>query len=597
MATDAISALGAGSGVDVKALATSLVDAEKAPRKTAIDAKIKKSESGISGYAALKFVLGDLKTAFSNIKDQSAFNTVIPRVSQASAMNVTASATASAGSHTVSVTNLAKAQRSVSDAAGFATPVTTLNNGEAFSLMLKKGVDPKPTKVYAAGVEADPTANPAVIGSPSISTITFKAMNKGDTVTLNGMTLTANKALSKTDVGDMFANLASGQTDTQTNNTNLAAYGTFSGTFAAGYTSGAAASGVLTLTATANGSNADIAAPTSSQPSTTIAIAANATTPAGMVAAINASNNGISAQLVNTGNAAAPYRIMLTGATGENNAFSITSQTNAGSAVANVNFGSRLQVAEDAVLSVDGMAMTSSSNRITDAIAGTTLELFTTTTGAANLDFSRDTSSIKTKVQALVTAFNDANSMLGVVSDPKSTVETYGATLVGVSIVGSVRNQMRSLITSDSNSPSGGLTALRDIGLSISKTGELELDATKLDSALTNKYDNVVTLLTSNREKQSTYSVLPSGVAGEAVKKLTALLDTAAPLSSQSSNLTTKITSYKKELATLDTRMTELLARYNKQFAAMESMVGQTKSLQTNLKSTFDGMMSAYTNK
>ena len=596
MATDAISALGAGSGVDVKALATSLVDAEKAPRKTAIDAKIKKSESGISGYAALKFVLGDLKTAFSNIKDQSAFNTVIPRVSQASAMSVTASATASAGSHTVSVTNLAKAQRSVSDAAGFATPVTTLNNGEAFSLMLKKGVDPTPSKLFVQGT-ADVVGPPAVTGTRSTSTVTFKAMNKGDTVTLNGMTLTANKALSKTDVGDMFANLASGQTDTQTNNTNLAAYGTFSGTFAAGYSSGAAASGVLTLTATANGANADIAAPTSSQPSTTIAIAANATSPAGMVAAINASNNGISAQLVNTGNAAAPYRIMLTGATGENNAFSITSQTNAGGPVANVNFGSRLQVAEDAVLSVDGMAMTSSSNRITDAIAGTTLELFTTTTGAANLDFSRDTSSIKTKVQALVTAFNDANSMLGVVSDPKSTVETYGATLVGVSIVGSVRNQMRSLITSDSNSPSGGLTALRDIGLSISKTGELELDATKLDSALTNKYDNVVTLLTSNREKQSTYSVLPSGVAGEAVKKLTALLDTAAPLSSQSNNLTTKITSYKKELATLDTRMTELLARYNKQFAAMESMVGQTKSLQTNLKSTFDGMMSVYTNK
>jgi hypothetical protein len=29
----------------------------------------------------------------------------------------------------------------------------------------------------------------------------------------------------------------------------------------------------------------------------------------------------------------------------------------------------------------------------------------------------------------------------------------------------------------------------------------------------------------------------------------------------------------------------------------MESMVGQTKSLQTNLKSTFEGMMAAYTNK
>jgi len=43
--------------------------------------------------------------------------------------------------------------------------------------------------------------------------------------------------------------------------------------------------------------------------------------------------------------------------------------------------------------------------------------------------------------------------------------------------------------------------------------------------------------------------------------------------------------------------MTELLARYNKQFATMESMVGESKSLQTSLKSTFDGMMATYTNK
>ena len=61
--TNTITALGAGSGVDVKSLAQSLVDAEKTPRKTLIDDKIKKSESGVSGYAALKYVLNDLKTA------------------------------------------------------------------------------------------------------------------------------------------------------------------------------------------------------------------------------------------------------------------------------------------------------------------------------------------------------------------------------------------------------------------------------------------------------------------------------------------------------------------------------------------------------
>jgi flagellar hook-associated protein 2 len=244
------------------------------------------------------------------------------------------------------------------------------------------------------------------------------------------------------------------------------------------------------------------------------------------------------------------------------------------------------------------MDMKSSKNTITDAIAGTTLNLISTTKDVpASLIFSRDTTSVASKLDALVTAYNDANTMLGVVSDPNSTVETYGATLVGNNIVSSVRNQMRQMITGNSSTPGGTLTALRDIGFTLDQTGVLSIDKTKLDSSLKSNFDNVVTLVTGNRENQSKFSLLPSGVAGEAVKKLTALLDTTAPLTAQSTNLTTKITAYKKQLADLDTRMTSLLARYNKQFAAMESMVGQSKSLQTNLKSTFDGMMSVYTNK
>ena len=187
--------------------------------------------------------------------------------------------------------------------------------------------------------------------------------------------------------------------------------------------------------------------------------------------------------------------------------------------------------------------------------------------------------------------------MLTVVSDPKSTVAEYGASLVGNNIVSTVRSQMRAMITTDSTSPSGGLAAFRDLGLSINRSGTLELDATKLDSAMLNKFDNVVTLLTSNQEKLSATSALPAGAAGEAVKKLTNLLDATGAITSQSTNLTKKITDYQKELTALDTKMTALLTRYNKQFASMESIVGQSKSLQTGLKSTFDGMMSAYTNK
>jgi flagellar hook-associated protein 2 len=585
-----VSTLGAGSGVDVTTLATSLVAAEKAPRQAEIDAKVSKAEGGISGYAAIKYVLGDLQTAFSNLKNQSSFNTLVPQNSQPNAVSVTTTASAATGSHTVAVTQLAQQQRSISadNVPGFATPLSQVNAGNAFSLVLKNSIDPTPTKVFAQG-----TAN-----TPSTIAVTFKAMSKGDTVTVNGLTLTANKSLSASEVGELFDQLnstAGAIAGTTINSTALATYGTFSGSFATGYSSGVNNNGVLTLTSTANNA-LEIAAPTGTRFSNTIAVAADATTPAGIVAAINSANLGITAQLINTGNIATPYRIMVTGATGASNAFSLTT---GGGEVAGISFGKTLQTAQDATFNVDGMAMTSSKNTVTDAIAGTTLSFTATTTAnvPANLVFSRDTSSISTKLDALVTAYNDANTMLGVVSDPKSTVETYGATLVGNNIVSSVRSQMRQLISGNSTTPAGGLTALRDIGFTLDQTGVLSIDKTKLDTSLKNNFDNVVTLVTGNRENQSKFSVLPAGVAGEAVKKLTALLDTSAPLTTQSTNLTTKISSYKKQLADLDTRMTALLGRYNKQFAAMESMVGQSKSLQTSLKSTFDGMMATYTNK
>jgi flagellar hook-associated protein 2 len=394
----------------------------------------------------------------------------------------------------------------------------------------------------------------------------------------------------------MFANLASETAVIDINSDAREIYGTFSGTFV-GYSSGSNDNGELILTSTENDAP-DFSEPEATQSSNSIEIAAGAT-PASIVATINSANLGITAQLINTGNIVTPYRIMVTGASGASNSFSLTSLTQDGGEVTGVSFDKNLQMARDALFNVDGMDRRSSKNTVTDAIAGVTLNLNGTTTAGtpANLVFSRDTSSISTKLEALVNAYNDANTMLGVVSDPKSSVEIYGATLVGNSIVGSVRSQIRQLITGNSTTPSGDLNALRDIGFNLDQKGVLTLDKTKLDSALKDNFDSVVTLITGNRENQSNFSVLPSGVAGEAVKKLSALLETTAPLTAQSTNLNAKISEYKKQLDKLDIRMTDLLARYNKHFAAMESMVGQSKSLQTSLKSTFDGMMATYTNK
>ena len=579
MTTDTISALGAGSGVDVKSLATNLVEAERAPRKAVLEKKIKASEGGISGYGAIKFVLGDLNSAFGALKNQSTFNVTSTRNSHPTSFAITSTTKTLAGSHTVSVSQLAKPQRSI---------------------------------------------------SPGFASSTFA--------------ITTNQP--------------------------------------------------ITLSLSVHGGAAE-----------TITVPASANTPEGIVNSVNAAGKGITAQLINTGDPTNPVKIMFTGQPGENNDFQITGLDTYFSALktANPTWTSVIQpsqTAQNARLRVDGVDIISASNKVEGAITGTTLDLYSVTPASetASVDFLRDTSGIKPKIEALVKAFNDATSMLGVVSDPKSSVETYGATLVGSSVVGSVRSQMRSLITTSVTtsasqpnsitvpaaqinlnlpvtlgSTSGVATriapgdasvgfadkqslvnainnvststkvaanldvngnlvltnsagtegndisvsgvepnslgiatgiyksrvpnALRDIGLSISAQGVLELDSKKLDSMLQANFEGVVTLLTGNQENLSKYSDAPGGVANSAVKKLTSMMDANSALTTQSTNLTKKISTYKLDLDKLETRMTELLARYNKQFSAMESMVGQIKSTKEGLTSTFDGMMASYTNK
>ena len=578
-----ITSLGSGSGVDINSLANNLANAEVSGQKAAIQDKIDKSNSAISGYAAIKFVLGNLQTAFADLKDQSDFSSITPNNSQPTAFNVTAGSKADTGSHTVLVNSIAKPQRTLSG--GFASPTSTLNGGNSFTLSIRvhggsatavtipqgyTSPQDMVTAINAAGtgVKAQvvntgnsaspyrimltgPTgaandftissnlAQPAAPTLPSVTTtqgdgtttessqVSFaNGLGAGESVTLAGLTFTAGKDLTATQVASAFTDLANGATG----KTNIA-YGSYSGSLT-GFSTGSV-----------NGAGNSFTA-TSSNPNTNVTDLAVSTT-------------------------AADY----------------------------FNWG-KLQAATDATLTVDGMDITSASNTVKDAIAGTTLELVSPTTGAfgATVDLGRDTSVVKTKIQALVTSYNETLSMLGVVSDPKSTVEGYGGTLVGNNIVNSLRSQIRNMVVGNSTSPSGTMNALRDIGVSIDKAGQLQIDNTKLDDALQNNFDNVVKMLSNNQENQSKFNTAPAGVAGEAYKKLVVLLDPiGGTLETLSSNQTKKIADYQKQLDTLATRLQTLLTRYTAQFSSMDNLVGQIKSTQTSLKSTFDGMMASYT--
>lgn len=471
-----VNVMGAGSGMDVKALATSLVDVERQPREAAINKKIDKANARISGYSALRFGLDQLKTAFSALNNKTDFNSVTLSNNKSSYFTATSNSNATAGNHSVSVSALASPQRSQSSIGAGDTLITDSST----SLGL------------------------------SSSTNLYLTVDNGDPQTIS---------LSSDDSLD------------------------------------------------------------------------------GIAESINSANLGITANVVYIDDSTG-YQLVVTGESGTNQAFSLTSDE-----TSILDFGVISgQEAADAVITVDGLTLTRSSNQIDDAIPGVTLSLLAITDSAGTLGLVRDVSQVKTNVQALVTAYNDLMSIMKDAADPKSKVDLYGATLVGDSLVESIKSQVRSMFVSNSSSPSGDMSALRDVGITVQSNGEMKLDASTLDTALTESFSDVVTLF-SNNIANGTYvtTSTTAGIAGDSIVTLTSLLDSSNGDSSgvlfvNSKNADKQVQSYQDDLQKLSDRMDMLLARYNKQFSAMESIVGESKSLGTSLTSTFAGMSNMYKN-
>ena len=565
-----VSAMGAGSGIDTQALAATLIAAERAPRADAINRNISKNEALVSGYSAVKYALSNLQTAFDALKDKSDYTSITVSNSNTSAFTATAGASASAGTHSVLVHSLATAQRNTGTV-GFATSTTAINSGSAMSLSVDIAQSSTGTMGFAS-------ADTAINGGDAMTlTLGGSAFSGGSTITV------AAGSDTPTGVRDAINNANMGLSAEIVNT------GDASKPYKLVVTGSTGLSNAFTISSDAAG--IDFGTTIQSASTSTVSINAGSDTPAGIVEAFNNAGVGVSAQLVNTGDPSTPYKITVVGASGKYNAFSVSSSA------PGLNFDTTLQSASNASLTVDGIQISSSSNTVSDAIPGVSLSLVGTNTSAATVALSNNTGAVTTKIGALVSAYNDAMDLFDELTNSKSTLETYGGTMAGNSTMNTLRAELRTLVTQDSStaSSSGTLSALRDIGVEINSKGRLSTNSVKLDVAVNFNFANTVTLLSGNQENQSAYDSADSGLAGDASKSIISLLSTTGTVATESGNATTRISKYQDDLTALEDRMTQLLARYTKQFAAMDSIVGQTRSTQTGLTSTFAGLMAMYT--
>lgn len=343
-------------------------------------------------------------------------------------------------------------------------------------------------------------------------------------------------------------------------------------------------------TTTLNSSAFDISIAVGSSTITTTAVTVSTPTPAGVVSAINAASTGVTASLVDTGIGGTNYRIILTGPTGSEGAFTMTSTPDLGFG----DSGNTLQAAQDSIINFDGLTVTRSSNEISDVIAGATISLTETTSTAVRLNIVSDRTTLKTNLENVVTAYNDLNTLFTELTAEGSEAELGGALADDTSLVRYLKSQIRSALFADSSTTSGSVSALRDLGVSIDKTGSLTLNETTYDAVVASSYDDVVMMLSANTSDQNLFGTESKGLSQDIATILEDFSDSTGVLTTRTSNAEGSLQDYKDELVKLEARMEGVYQRYLTQFSAMESLIASMDTTKDYLEGQLESLSKAY---
>ncbi len=323
----------------------------------------------------------------------------------------------------------------------------------------------------------------------------------------------------------------------------------------------------------------------------TVPIGASADTLAGIRDTINAANAGISATIVTDASgarlalqssspgAANGFRISVADGDGNNTDAAGLSRL-AYDPSAGPTQMTLAQSAANTQATINGIAVTSSSNTLSGVIDGITFNLSKTTTQPVTINVTQNTDSIKSDVTALVSAYNALNSFLATEThyDPTTKV---AAPLQGDSTATSIQNQMHSLISQTSGA-SSIFSSLSSIGVQLQTDGSLKLDDTSFAAAvanlpeLTKALSNVDATTSSNNGFGKRFSDWTTG-----------LLNTGGTLPGKTASIQASIASNQKDQDTMNTQLAATQARLQAQYTALDSTMSQANALAAYVQQQF----------
>lgn len=294
-----------------------------------------------------------------------------------------------------------------------------------------------------------------------------------------------------------------------------------------------------------------------------------------IAARINEAGAGVSATVLR--DATGERLLMRSSTTGETNGFRIEVAENGDPGLSRLAYDGSgagmglTQAAQNALATVNGVAVVSATNRMTDTLPGLTVQLSQVTTEPVEIDVSIDPEGARKNIQTFIDAYNTLTKTLADATKYDPTSKSAGA-LQGDSTAVGLQNALRSMMRSVS--ASSPFSRLADVGIEAKSGGELSLNATRFDAALTTNYEGLRQLFTVANENPT--------AQGFGLKIRTfaqGLIDSDGVVTSRSEAIQNALNRNGKEQDKVNDRAARAEVRLLEQYNAMDTAVGKLSGL------------------
>ncbi|SKB41765.1 flagellar filament capping protein FliD [Sphingopyxis flava] len=295
----------------------------------------------------------------------------------------------------------------------------------------------------------------------------------------------------------------------------------------------------------------------------------------GLAAAISASGAGVTASIIADEGG---YRLIVKGATGEANAFTLTADAGADPGLAAFGYGAGGnmtlgQTATDAQFTIDGVAFSRATNIVDDVVPGMSLTLKKAAPGQpVDIGASRPLDMIKQTIGDFVAVYNQVKQSLAAAADMS------GATRSLRQLESQLADLVGKTLTSDP-----AINKLTDIGISTTKEGLLSLDSAKLEKALATNAGAVEALFNPRRDATHTETTDP-GIAAALDAIRDAAVATDGVLDRVSKSLSAKSETLAEQLEKVEQREDAYRARLEKQYGSLDARLAAFKATQSYLE-------------